>query len=164
MRYILKFLATAICGVFIAVVVIRLVDPSRFETVLGDWGRKYGYYEFAIERYSRALHLNASNATAFNSRGVTRYYMEQYNYAVEDYNRAIALDPQFALAFKNRALAMLALGRDDFAKKDYEIACGLGRCEDFNRKCSELKTRCESDECTSYQTAIKANLCPGESK
>ena len=55
-------------------------------------GESFGYYEFAIEHYSRAIHLDGKRSGAFNSRGVTRYYQGQYDEAVKDYDRAIEID------------------------------------------------------------------------
>jgi tetratricopeptide (TPR) repeat protein len=104
--------------------------------------------------------MNATNPGALNNRGVARYYQGKFELAVDDYSRAIELDPQFALAIKNRALALLALGKGEEAKRDYTMACSLGRCEDFARRCSNLNLRCKKVECTSIQTAIKAGLCP----
>ena len=159
LRKILIYLLLFAC---IAVSVVWLVDPSRLHQVLGDKGRKFGYYEFAIEHYSRAIHLDGKRSGAFNSRGVTRYYQGQYDEAVKDYDRAIELDPQYALAIKNRALVFLSLGKGEEAKRDYALACKLGRCEDFTRRCPELKLRCDMGECTGIQTAINVDLCPAQ--
>jgi len=161
-KLVVRFLCWAVAGALFTIILVKIVDPSRYHQVVGDWERKLGYYAFAVERYSRAIHLNASSAGAFNSRGVTRYYQGQFERAVEDYNRAIELDPQYALAIKNRALVLLALGKAEEAGRDYALACNLGRCEDFTRRCSDLKLRCETGECTSLQTAVKAGLCPAQ--
>lgn len=159
MKIVIKIAVYFAVGILFTVIIVRLVDPSRFHQVIGDWGRKFGYYEFAIDHYSSSIHLNANRAGAFNSRGVTRYNQGHFEHAVKDYNRAIELDPQYALAIKNRALAFLAIGNADDAKRGYTLACNLGRCEDFTRRCPELKLRCEKVECVSIQTAIKAGLC-----
>ncbi len=159
MKIIIKIAVYLAVGLLFGLIIVRLFDPSRFHQVIGDWGRKFGYYEFAIDHYSRSIHLNANRAGAFDSRGVARYYQGRFDHAVQDYDRAIELDPQYALAIKNRALAFLALGNAEDAKRGYTLACNLGRCEDFTRRCSELKLRCETGECTSIQTAVKAGLC-----
>jgi hypothetical protein len=160
MKTVRKLLVSVLVFVAASVTVVWLVDPSRWHQVLGDWGRKLGYYDFAIDRYSRAIHLSGNRSGAFNSRGVTRYYQGQYDEAIIDYDRAIDLDPQYALAIKNRALAFLMLGKADEAKRDYAFACRLGRCEDFTRRCPELKLRCDTGEYTGLQAAISAGLCP----
>ena len=159
-KLVVRFLCWAVAGLLFAIILVKILNPSLYHQGVGDLGRKHGYYSFAVERYSRAIHLNASSAGAFNSRGVTRYYQGQLELAAEDYNRAIELDPQYALAIKNRALVLLALGKAEEAKRDYTLACILECCEDFTRRCSELKLRCETGECTSLQTAVKAGLCP----
>ena len=156
---ILKLFIYIICIFSFAIGIIRIVDPSRFHQVIGDWGRKYGYYEFAVEQYTKAIHLNANNAGAFNSRGVASYYSGQFERALGDYNRAIQLDQHYALAIKNRALVFLALGKGMEAKKDYALSCTLGRCEDFSRLCTELKQRCEYGDCTIINEAVKVGLC-----
>ena len=157
---ILKILFLVCCIMVAGVALVRIIDPSRFHQVVGDWGRKYGYYDFAIQQYTSSIHLNANNAGAFNSRGVASYYQDQFHRALNDYNRAIELDNQYALAIKNRALVLLALGRGEDAKRDYALACNLGRCENFARLCSELTQRCEGGQCTSIQQATKVGLCP----
>ena len=155
----MKIMAYFAVGFLCVIILIKIVDPPRFHQVAADWGRKLGYYDFAIDHYSRSIHLNANRAGAFNSRGVTRYHQGQFEHAVGDYNRAIELDPQYALAIKNRALAFLALGKGAEAKRDYELACNLGRCVDVVRLCNDLKLRCETEECTSFETAVKIGLC-----
>ncbi len=155
----IKIIVIVLSIMLIAIAVIRVVDPSRFHQIEGDWARKYGYYDFAVEQYTASIHLNANNAGAFNSRGVASYYQGYFERALQDYNKAIGLDPQYALAIKNRALVNLALGRAIAAKKDYELACTFGRCENFSRLCSELEQRCKHGDCTVIQEAAKVGLC-----
>jgi Tfp pilus assembly protein PilF len=159
MKTIITFVIYFFVGIVVVIVLMKLFNPPRYHQVVGDFGRKYGYYEFAIGQYSRAIHLNANNSMAFNSRGVVRYYQRQYEYAIKDYDRAIELDSQYALAIKNRALAFLAIGNVEGSKGGYELACKLGSCEDFIRRCTELKTRCGEGDCISVQTAVTAGLC-----
>jgi tetratricopeptide (TPR) repeat protein len=162
MKMILKLFVYALLGFVVMVLLVWLVDLSRYHQVVADWGRKLGYQTFAIEHYSTAIQLNGTRAGAFNSRGVARYNQGQYEEAIKDYDRAIELDPQYALAIKNRALSFLFLGKAEEGKRGYALACKLGRCEDFNSRCPELKVRCNAGECTGLQAAISAGLCPGQ--
>lgn len=159
MKIIIRIAVYFAVGLLFTVIIVCLLNPSLFHLIIGDWGKKFGYYEFAIDHYSSSIHLNAKRAGAFNSRGVARYCQGQFEHAVQDYNRAIELNPQYAFAIKNRALAFLAIGNAEDAKQGYTLACNLGQCEDFTRRCPELKLRCEKIECISIQTAIKAGLC-----
>ena len=162
MKIIRKYIVPILLGAIVTIIMVNIVDPSRFHQALGDLGRKLGYHSFAVEHISRAIHLNGNRASAFNSRGVTRYYQGQFDLAIEDYNRAIELDSQFAIAIKNRALVLLVIGKTEDAKRDYLLACNLGCCEDFTHICSILKLQCEEGECTNLQAAVKVGLCPVE--
>lgn len=162
MKIIRKFFVPFLLGVIFSICMLYIVDSSRFHQILGGWGRKLGYYSFAVEHFSRAIHLNGTRASAFNSRGVSNYHQGRFELAVEDYTRAIELDPQFALAIKNRALVLLTLGKAEDAKRDYSLACNLGCCEDFTHLCSVLKLRCEEGECANLQAAVKVGLCLAE--
>jgi Tfp pilus assembly protein PilF len=162
MKTVKKWLLLVVFFVIVSGFLVWLVDPSRMHQVWGDWARKLGCYDFAIEQYSRAINLSGNRPGAFNSRGVARYHQRQYDEAISDYNRALELDPQYALAIKNRAFAFLMLGKGDQAKRDYEFACKLGRCEDFTLRCPELRSLCNTGECTGIQAAVSAGICPAQ--
>lgn len=147
--YIVSLVIYFFLGLFITMVFLKVFKPESYHQKIGDWARKLGFYDLAVERYTKSIHYNANNARAFNSRGVARYYADQFDSAVKDYDQAISLDPQYSLAIKNRALAFLALGKIEAAKEGYELACKLGRCEDFTARCPELKIRCDEGECVS---------------
>jgi hypothetical protein len=70
MKTLRKILISLLLFAGIAVAVVWLVDPSRLHQVLGDKGRKFGYYEFAIEHYSRAIHLDGKRSGAHSTAEV----------------------------------------------------------------------------------------------
>ena len=144
---------------FVLIMIIKIIDPSRYNQKIGDWARRFDFHEFAIERYSTAININPFNPGAFNSRGVSRYNQGQFEEALIDYNRAIELDPQNALAIKNRAYAFLYLGNAEEAKNNLLLACKLGLCEDSDKICTILKRNCEMGGCIGYETAVKIGIC-----
>jgi tetratricopeptide (TPR) repeat protein len=158
-RFGMRWIVPIVIGIIITFWAGMLIDPARINDIFGDWGRRFGYLDFAAERYSRAIHHNALRATSFNSRGVVRYYQGLFDSALEDYNRAIELDPQYALAIKNRALLFLSIGKAEEARQGYDLACKLGKCEDFSRRCLEFKFECDNGDCNSFKTAVVAGLC-----
>jgi hypothetical protein len=142
--------------------IVAVINPSRWNQKIGDWGTDFGYYEFSIDHYSKAIHYNSNNASAFNSRGVAYYKLGQHEAAIKDYNRAIELDPQYSLAITNRALSLLILGKAKEAKQDCALACKMGRCVDPVVWCSELKIHCDTGECIGIQSAVQIGICPYE--
>jgi hypothetical protein len=161
-RSVMRWIVPIVIGIIITLWAVVLIDPARFNHILGDWGRRLGYLDFAVERYSRAIHHNANRASSFNARGVARYYQGLFDSALEDYNRSIELDPQYALAIKNRALLFLAIGKAEAAKQGYDLSCKLGKCEDFNIRCPQFKFECDKGDCTSFETAVAAGLCQAQ--
>jgi hypothetical protein len=159
-RFFWRWIVPIIIGIIVTLWASMLIDPARTNHILGDWGRRFGYTDFAVERYSSAIHHNALKASSFNARGVVRYYQGLFDSALADYNRAIELDSQYALAIKNRALLFLVIGKAEEARKGYDVACKLGKCEDFKHRCPEFKFECDNGNCTSFNTAVTAGLCP----
>ena len=92
-----KLLLVAVTCFIASIGIIGIFDPSRLSQVKGDWGRKFGYYDFAIECYSNSIHIDSRRPGAFNSRGVAWHYKRHPEEAIKDYDRAIDLDPQYAL-------------------------------------------------------------------
>lgn len=78
-----------------------------------------------IEYYTDAIALNPEYVSAFYSRGLIRYNLEQYEEAIKDYNRCIRLDPDYALAYNNRGAAKEKLGHLESARKDYKKAIDI---------------------------------------
>jgi len=144
---------------FVGFIIAGLVAPDRFWTKIGDWSRRLGMNEFAVHSYTKAIHLNASNAGAFNSRGVSYYNSLRLEAAIEDYTKALALDPNYGLAMKNRALARLYLGEADGARKDAEAACERGWCLDTRSICSDLFDLAGLGEPRQFNAAVRAGVC-----
>ncbi len=82
-------------------------------------------YLSAIGDYTRAIQLDNSYASAYNSRGNTYYSLGEYQLAVNDYNQAIQLDKNYAKAYSNRGLAYLFLNEYQLAIDDYNHAIKL---------------------------------------
>ena len=77
-KYIVGIPCAFIVGIVIILSILWMIDASRAHMIIGDWGRKLGFYSYALEQYSRVIHLNPNNASALNSRAVTRYRLNQF--------------------------------------------------------------------------------------
>ena len=73
----------------------------------------------AIEDYTAALRLDASNADAYYSRGYSRYHLGRYKLAVSGFCDAIILVPNDVEAYRNRGLAYRNDGQYDLAVVDF---------------------------------------------
>lgn len=60
-----------------------------------------GYYDFAIEDYTRAIELNPNDAEAYCKRGDAYKSQLKISQAINDYNKAIEINPNYAQAYKN---------------------------------------------------------------
>lgn len=87
----------------------------------GDSLQKSGFFEGAIESYTKAIELNPENAHAYHKRGWARAHLGDIAGEFEDWSKAIELNPQFDAAYRDRAVARVA-------KRDYP-----GAIEDGNK-------------------------------
>ena len=59
------------------------------------------YYKGAIEEYSESINKNHNVAKSYLSRGIAKYYMQDYEEAIADQKKAIEIDPKYADAYFN---------------------------------------------------------------
>ena len=91
-------------------------------------GGKYylkGECSDAIKDYNEAITLDPDNASAYISRGITKFELEKYFDAIKDYDKFISLAPDFAFAYNNRGLVKADLGHYSDAIEDYDKAIAL---------------------------------------
>jgi len=71
-------------------------------------------YEEAIEDFTRAVELDATNFRAFNYRGLCRRMTGDYGMAIDDFTMSISINPYQSESYYSRALSWYELG--DFAR------------------------------------------------
>lgn len=85
-----------------------------------------GFLTDAIEAYNCALEFNPADLYAFNSRGLSYFYLDEYELALADFEAIIALDDTASYAWNNRALVHYYYGELDLALEGFTQAIDLG--------------------------------------
>lgn len=78
--------------------------------------------ETSILNFSRIIHRNPSDASAYFERGKSRALLGDLEGAIADYSRTIRLDPNHRDAFYKRGMLLGALGDIDGATRDMDQA------------------------------------------
>ncbi|HEX2555081.1 MAG TPA: tetratricopeptide repeat protein [Microvirga sp.] len=89
-------------------------DPEALRRVAHVLGYNAKAYEEALGAITRSLELNANSATAYNSSGWIRLYLDQPGTAQDHFQRAIRLsplDPERGMATTGLAVSCLMQGR-----------------------------------------------------
>ena len=84
-----------------------------------------GYHDRAIRDLDQVIKLNASNAQAYNVRGLALSNKRDFDRAIADFSQAIKLDPKLAAAYNNRGLAYRGKGDNDRAIADFSTAAKI---------------------------------------
>jgi WD40 repeat protein/serine/threonine protein kinase/Tfp pilus assembly protein PilF len=102
------------------------VRPTASELIdRGEWLRKRGQHEKAIELFTEAIRLEPKNARAFGRRAFAYCMSREYERAIADFDVAINLNPNNAYVYGDRALALIELGEYDRAIADSSKAIEL---------------------------------------
>jgi len=86
-----------------------------------QWGNNHlhqGEYDDAIREFTAAI-ADHEYAEAYNMRGLTYYYKEQYAYAMDDLDKAIEIDGELCAAWDNRGLVWKAMDNHERALSDF---------------------------------------------
>jgi len=81
-----------------------------------------GNYIDAIKYLSQFIDIYPYDTDAYNNRGLSKYFSNDFRGSIQDYNKAIEINPQYANAFINRALSKGNLDDNRGAIQDYNIA------------------------------------------
>jgi tetratricopeptide (TPR) repeat protein len=102
-----------------------LLSCSGASDALLDEGRKKlsaGNPREAVELLNQAIEANATNARAFNARGVAHFELKDYPSALLDYDRAIQLQPRWYQPYFNRGRLRVEQRDWDAALTDFSAA------------------------------------------
>ncbi len=88
-----------------------------------------GDFEGAIQSYTRAISLDASNHYFWSNRAYAKSELEKHEEAIKDLDEAIRIDPKDSRSFNNRGSAKNELGRYKEAIKDLDEAIRLNAKE-----------------------------------
>jgi len=75
-----------------------------------------------IEKHSRAIEADPSNAELYGFRGYEYATLEQHDKAVEDFSKALEVDPGFLWGYIHRTFSYAQLGQSDKSMEDYNKA------------------------------------------
>ncbi|MGL4392930.1 MAG: tetratricopeptide repeat protein [Fusobacteriaceae bacterium] len=90
-----------------------------------------------IKFYDEIIKNNPNDFEAFNNRGITKDYLEDFEGAIKDYDQAVKLNPNFSDAFNNRGFAKESLGWYEEVLADYNMAIKLNpknKTAKYNKK------------------------------
>jgi tetratricopeptide (TPR) repeat protein len=110
------------------VLILLLVACSQSSEAFLDKGRELmreQKFTEAVGFLNKSIEKDATNAEAFNARGVAHYELKQYKEAQMDYARAIELRPDFYKPYYNRARVKTTQRDLPGALKDYSEAIRL---------------------------------------
>ena len=85
---------------------------------LGNQHYRDKNYKDAVDCYSKALDLDASNASLFTNRAAAHIMLLDHSSSIADCDRAIAADPAFSKAYFRKASSLRSIG-----KLDEALAC-----------------------------------------
>lgn len=98
------------------------IEPNNLVAIntLGILLSNVGRFDQALPLYDYRVAHDPANPTAYNNRGITRYYARQWDAAIEDFRTALRLSPAFVGA-RNGIAASLLAGKGDAAGALREI-------------------------------------------
>jgi len=120
-----------------------------------------GYYEGAVDDYSRALEIDSSNEEIWLGRGLAREKLKDFEGAFSDYTKAIDIRDDFFRAWINRGNVLFKLERyrdaiDDFNaalvyQSDYAPAI-------YNRAMAKAKLKDKAGACADLERAEQLGM------
>jgi len=90
------------------------IEPNNLVAIntLGILLSNVGRFDEALPLYDYRVAHDPANPTAYNNRGITRYYARQWDAAIDDFRSALRLSPAFVGAHTGVASSLL-LGKRD---------------------------------------------------
>jgi TolB-like protein/Tfp pilus assembly protein PilF len=99
------------------------IEPNNLVAIntVGILLSNVGRFEDALPLYDYRVAHDPANPTAYNNRGITRYYARQWDAAIDDFRTALRLSPAFVGARNGIAVSLL-VGKGDANGALREIA------------------------------------------
>jgi len=106
-------------------------QSSEYYVNLGADAYNGGYYDLAINYYTKAIQLDPYNTYAYNGRGMVHKKLGNYNQAIADFTDAIEYRPDFVDAYNNRGETYRLVGKYNQGIIDFNIAIQLDSNDDY---------------------------------
>lgn len=75
-------------------------------------------YAFAINEHI-LCNFDENDKFALNSKGLIRFYLDDYEGAIESFDKCLEVDENYMWAYINKGIVLKAMGRDDEARESY---------------------------------------------
>lgn len=103
----------------------KIKRETAFHLFRGAVYQNRGQLSKAIAECNKAIEINPSYASVYNSRGFAYIGKGEYDEAISDFSRAIEINPKFAMAYNNRGYAYGVKGQYERAISDSNKAIEL---------------------------------------
>ena len=113
-------------------------DYAETHFQLGERFYARGQYEFAVQRYRRAVELSPDNARAHYGLGLALTRLQQFDEAGRELAEAVEIDPSMVDAYLSLGVLEYRAGRFDSARSQWEAAL---RLDPQNAYAQDLLTR-----------------------
>ena len=97
-----------------------------------------GFYQKAIENYSKYLEKNSTNVDVIIDMGVCYYQLRNYDTAIKTMEKGILLNPKHQIAHFNLGIVNSAKGNHDEAVKYWKKAVDLNPTSNIGTKAQSL--------------------------
>lgn len=97
-------------------------DKAKAESLKAEGNKAMSAkdYRAAVEAYTKAIGLHATNPVYFSNRSAAFAQLLEHNRAIEDATEALRLDPKFSKAYSRLGHGLFACGRYQEAFEAYE--------------------------------------------
>ena len=103
----------------------KALDINRYDAEMlhhrGVMLARMERYEEAEEDMDRAIYLDPTNAGAYITRAMIRYFRDNLNGALDDYDMSVMIDPANITGHYNRGNLRAQIGDDNRAIEDFDI-------------------------------------------
>jgi TonB family protein len=114
----------------------------------GDW-------DLALADYTKAIEMDATDASDYLNRGLAHYAKGSYEKAIADFNKAIELKPKDTHAYLSRGFAVEKLGNQNLALEDFQKAFDLDNTNE-SAKLNLKRLQDEREKALAKQREIEA--------
>ena len=101
-----------------------MANNKEEATKLKDQGNaflKAQKYDEAIEAYTKAIEVDASNPIFYSNRAQVHIKLENYGFAIIDCDKALEADPNFVKAYYRKGVSLMAILKTKEAQANFKI-------------------------------------------